>query len=45
LVNVKIAKYRAIVEQLHKKSENEIAQNRKIDRKKYAFAVYARAVT
>lgn len=45
LVNVKVARYRAIVEQLHKKSENEIAQHRKIDRKKYAFAVYARAVT
>ncbi len=45
LVNVKIAKYRAIVELLHKKSETEIQQNRKIDRKKYAFAVYARAVT
>jgi HD-GYP domain-containing protein (c-di-GMP phosphodiesterase class II) len=45
LVNVKIAKYRTIVEQLHKRTENEIAQHRKIDRKKYAFAVYARAVT
>ena len=45
LVNVKVAKYRAIVELLHKKSENEIQANRKIDRKKYAFAVYARAVT
>ena len=45
LVNVKVARYRAIIEQLHKKSETEIAQHRKIDRKKYAFAVYARAVT
>lgn len=45
LVNVKVAKYRAIVELLHKRSETEIQQNRKIDRKKYAFAVYARAVT
>ena len=45
LVNVKVAKYRAIVEQLHKRSETEIQQHRKIDRKKYAFAVYARAVT
>ncbi|HEY4219876.1 MAG TPA: hypothetical protein VGO62_01005, partial [Myxococcota bacterium] len=45
LVNVKVSKYRAIVEQLHKKSEAEIQDNRKIDRKKYAFAVYARAVT
>jgi HD-GYP domain-containing protein (c-di-GMP phosphodiesterase class II) len=45
LVNVKVNRYRAIVEQLHKKSESEIQQNRKIDRKKYAFAVYARAVT
>lgn len=45
LVNVTVGKYRAIVEQLHKKSEHEIQQNRKIDRKKYAFAVYARAVS
>ena len=45
LVNVKVARYRAIVELLHKRSETEIAQNRKIDRKKYAFTVYARAVT
>jgi HD-GYP domain-containing protein (c-di-GMP phosphodiesterase class II) len=45
LVNVTVGKYRAIVEQLHKKSEAEIQQHRKIDRKKYAFAVYARAVT
>jgi HD-GYP domain-containing protein (c-di-GMP phosphodiesterase class II) len=45
LVNVKVAKYRTILEQLHKRSETEIAQHRKIDRKKYAFAVYARAVT
>ena len=45
LVNVKVARYRAIVEQLHKRSDSEIQQHRKIDRKKYAFAVYARAVT
>lgn len=45
LVNIKVARYRAIVEQLNKKSETEISQHRKIDRKKYAFAVYARAVT
>jgi HD-GYP domain-containing protein (c-di-GMP phosphodiesterase class II) len=44
LVNIKVARYRAIVEQLHKKNEEEIQQHRKIDRKKYAFAVYARAV-
>ncbi len=45
LVNVKVAKYRAIVELLHKRSETEIAQHRKIDRRKYAYAVYARAIT
>jgi HD-GYP domain-containing protein (c-di-GMP phosphodiesterase class II) len=45
LVNVKVGKYRAIVEQLHKRSESEIQQHRKIDRQKYAFTVYARAVT
>ena len=43
-VAVKFHKYRAIVEQLNKKSEAEIAQHRKVDRKKYALTVYARAV-
>lgn len=45
LVNVTVGKYRAIVAQLHKKGDVEIQKNRKIDRKKYALAVYARAIT
>ncbi len=44
LVNVKVSKYRAIVEQLQARTDNEIQSHRKIDRKKYALAVYARAV-
>ncbi len=43
-VAVKFHKYRTIVEQLNKRSEAEIQQHRKIDRKKYALTVYARAV-
>ena len=45
LVKLKASKYKKIMEQLSKQSEAEIDLHRKTDRKKYAFAVYARTIT
>jgi HD-GYP domain-containing protein (c-di-GMP phosphodiesterase class II) len=45
LMNVKVIKYRTVVDMLQKRSELEIAQHRKIDRTQHAFSVYARGVT
>lgn len=45
LIHIDVLRYRTIVEQLNERNELEIDQNRSIDRRRYAFLVYARAIT
>ncbi|MEW5854209.1 MAG: HD domain-containing phosphohydrolase [Myxococcota bacterium] len=44
LANIKVGKFAKIKEQIEKDEENEIERERKVDRKKYALTVYARAI-
>ena len=44
LANIKVGKFGKIVEQLEKMEDDAIEAQQKVDRKKYALTVYARAV-
>lgn len=44
LLNIKVGKFQKIQEQLDKEEDAAIEAERKVDRKKYAMTVYARAV-
>jgi HD-GYP domain-containing protein (c-di-GMP phosphodiesterase class II) len=44
LANIKVGKFARIQEQIDRFEEQEIENERKVDRKKYAMTVYARAV-